>query len=69
MAWQQMKEAFCLVADAAAPDIKVSVEYKPFQPRAFSLIQNMASTLLMIEDTKRDKPRCNFGFLSHAYGG
>jgi xylose isomerase len=53
-AWQQMKEAFRLIADAAAPDIRVSIEYKPFQPRAFSLMPNMASALLMIEDVKRE---------------
>ena len=52
-AWQKMKSAFCLVADAAAPDIKVSIEYKPYQPRAYSLMPNVASTLLMVEDAKR----------------
>ncbi len=52
-AWQKMKTAFGLVADAAAPDIKVSIEYKPYQPRAYSLMPNVASTLLMVEDVKR----------------
>lgn len=34
------------------PDIKISIEYKPYQPRAFSLIGDIGTTLLAIEDMK-----------------
>ena len=52
-AWNQMKNAIARIADAAAPDIRVSIEYKPFQPRAFSLVPNMATALLLVEEVGR----------------
>lgn len=51
--WNSMKNAITRIADAAAPDIKVSIEYKPFQPRSFSLMPNMATTLLLVEEIGR----------------
>jgi len=32
------------------PDNKISFEYKPYQPRAFSLIGNISTTLMLLED-------------------
>ncbi|WP_454844722.1 sugar phosphate isomerase/epimerase family protein [Priestia megaterium] len=32
------------------PDSKISFEYKPYQPRAFSLVGDIATTLLVIEE-------------------
>ena len=48
-----MRDAFRRIADAAAPDIKISIEYKPFQPRSFSLVPNMATAMLLVEDIGR----------------
>ncbi len=52
-AWIKMRDAFRRIADAAAPDIKISIEYKPFQPRSFSLVPNMATAMLLVEDIGR----------------
>lgn len=32
------------------PDNKISFEYKPYQPRAFSLIGNISTTLMLLDD-------------------
>jgi len=52
-AWNSMKEAFARIADAAAPDVQISIEYKPFQPRSFCLVPNMATALLLVEEIGR----------------
>ncbi|WP_160725897.1 sugar phosphate isomerase/epimerase family protein [Bacillus sp. USDA818B3_A] len=50
------EKAFNKVVDALKritqryPDSKISFEYKPYQPRAFSLIGNISTTLLLIEE-------------------
>jgi xylose isomerase len=51
-AWNQVKEYFCKLADYA-PDLKISIEYKPFQPRAYSLVDSVGVTLLMVNDIGR----------------
>lgn len=50
--WNQVKEYFCKLADYA-PDLKISIEYKPFQPRAYSLIDSVGLTLLMVNEIGR----------------
>lgn len=52
-AWKKMTEVFARLADAAAPDVQLSIEYKPFQPRSFSLVPNMATALLLVEEIGR----------------
>ena len=34
--------------------IKISIEYKPFQPRAFSMISSIGTTLLMVSETEEE---------------
>jgi xylose isomerase len=50
--WNQVKEYFCNLADYA-PDLKISIEYKPFQPRAYSLVDSVGVTLLMVNEIGR----------------
>lgn len=52
-AWDRMVGAIREIADAASPEILVSIEYKPFQPRSFSLVPNIATTMLLIDDISR----------------
>jgi xylose isomerase len=54
--WQLEVEGFRMVADHN-PDILVSVEYKPVEPRRVSLVASMADALLAV----RDVGRPNFG--------
>lgn len=51
--WEAETEAIREVADHD-PSIQVSIEYKPSEPRAFSLLSNLAMTLLAIK--KVDRP-------------
>lgn len=47
--WNQVKDYFSKLADYA-PDLKISIEYKPFQPRAYSLIDSVGLSLLMVNE-------------------
>ncbi len=48
-AWQLMTEGIREIA-LAYPEAQLSIEYKPYQPRAFSLIGDIGTTLYSIED-------------------
>lgn len=50
--WNQIMDAFREIADYA-PDMKFSIEYKPFEPRNYSLIDSVGTTMLMIEEIDR----------------
>ncbi|WP_057817296.1 sugar phosphate isomerase/epimerase family protein [Schleiferilactobacillus perolens] len=50
--WQQLVRAFQEIADYA-PDLKISIEYKPFQPRAYAFIDSMGVTGMMLHDIDR----------------
>ena len=50
--WNQTIEAIREVADHN-PTVDVSIEYKPNEPRSFSLMPNVATTLLAIRDINR----------------
>lgn len=52
-AWHQVKNYFIKIADFA-PDLKISIEYKPFQPRSYSLIDSVGLSLLMVNEIDRD---------------
>lgn len=54
--WNKLKKAFQEIADYA-PDLKISIEYKPFQPRAYAFIDSMGVTGMMMNDVNR----ANFG--------
>jgi xylose isomerase len=50
--WDQTIEAIREVADHN-PEVAVSIEYKPNEPRSFSLMPNVATTLLAIREIGR----------------
>ena len=53
-AWNQIIQSLQEVADYAShQDIMVSIEYKPYEPRAYSFIDGIGLTLLAINDTNR----------------
>lgn len=52
-AWNRMIEAFREVADYAK-DIRISIEYKPFEPRNFAMLDGVGTTLLAIKEINRD---------------
>lgn len=52
-AWNQVKGYFERIADLA-PDLKISIEYKPFQPRAYSLIDSVGITMLMVNEINKE---------------
>lgn len=54
--WKDEIEAFRRIADHRS-DIRVSVEYKPGDPRRVALIRSMGDALLAVRDVARD----NFG--------
>lgn len=47
--WDHVAEALRVIA-AHNPGIDVAIEYKPNEPRAFSLLPDVATTLLMLSD-------------------
>ena len=47
--WNDMVECFREVAEYN-PDCNISIEYKPNEPRGFSILPNAATTLLAIDD-------------------
>ncbi len=51
--WMELISSFKEIA-RYNKDIKISIEYKPFQPRAYSMIPSIGTTLLMIDDVKED---------------
>ncbi len=58
-AWDQILEAMREVADYA-PDMKFSIEYKPFEERNFALMDSAGMTLLMV--TAIDRPNVGVTF-------
>ncbi|RAM12037.1 sugar phosphate isomerase/epimerase, partial [Listeria ivanovii] len=48
-----IRNAFIEIADYA-PDLKISIEYKPFQPRAYAFIDSMGLTGMMLNEINRD---------------
>lgn len=50
-AWKKMVSGYAEVAKAN-PDMKISIEYKPYEPRQFYFINDIGTTLLAIEDAK-----------------
>ena len=62
-AWIDMIEAFREICDyAALKNIKVSIEYKPFEPRNHALIDSVGTTLYAIEKIGRDNLGCTLDF-------
>jgi xylose isomerase len=51
--WKQVAEAFAEICRYGS-DLQISIEYKPFQPRAYSFMSSYADTLLMVGDVGAD---------------
>lgn len=51
--WEQIKNCFIEVADYA-PDLKISIEYKPFQPRAYAFVDSLGIAISMMSEVNRD---------------
>ena len=47
--WDDVAEALSVIA-VHNPSVDISIEYKPNEPRAFSLLPDVATTLLMVSD-------------------
>lgn len=64
--WHQTIEAIREVADHI-PAIDISIEYKPNEPRSFSLIPDVATTLLAIKDIERKNTGVTLDFAHVLY--
>lgn len=51
--WKKIKNSLKEICDVEK-HIKVSIEYKPFEPRTFSMIPTVESTLLMVNEVGKD---------------
>jgi len=51
-AWKQMIEAFREIADYGS-DLKISIEYKPFEPRNYAMLDSIGTVLLAIKEIDR----------------
>ncbi|WP_059104375.1 sugar phosphate isomerase/epimerase family protein [Shouchella shacheensis] len=51
--WNQIVDAFKEIADYA-PGLKIGIEYKPFQPRAYAFIDSMGIAGMMLNDIDCD---------------
>lgn len=51
--WEQIKNSISEIAEYA-PDIKISIEYKPFQPRAYAFIDSFGVAFSMIKEINKD---------------
>ena len=66
--WQAETEAIREVADYN-PCINISIEYKPSDPRTFSLLSNLATTLLAIKEINRPNLGVTLDFAHVLYAG
>jgi xylose isomerase len=66
--WEAEIEAIREVADHN-PRIKISIEYKPSEPRAFSLLSNLPMTLLAIKKVDRPNLGVTLDFAHVLYAG
>lgn len=66
--WEAETEAIREIADHN-PRIKISIEYKPSEPRTFSLLGNLAMTLLAIKKVGRPSLGVTLDFAHVLYAG
>ncbi|HIR27128.1 MAG TPA: TIM barrel protein [Candidatus Choladousia intestinigallinarum] len=59
--WEMLVEGIREVADYA-PDLKISIEYKPYEERNFAMVDSTGMTLLLINDVDRDNVGCTLDF-------
>nr|WP_321445777.1 sugar phosphate isomerase/epimerase family protein [uncultured Cohaesibacter sp.] len=66
VAWNYMVEGLIEVADHD-PDCDISIEYKPDDPRGFSMLPDAATTLLMLKDVNRANTGVTIDFAHSLY--
>lgn len=59
--WNKLVEGLREVADYA-PDLKISVEYKPFEERDFAMVDSAGMTLYLISEVDRPNVGCTLDF-------
>ena len=59
--WNQIVEAVREIADYA-PDMKISIEYKPFEERNFAMIDSTGMTLHLVSEVDRPNVGCTLDF-------
>jgi xylose isomerase len=64
--WDQTLEAMAEVADHA-PQSEISIEYKPNEPRSFSLMPDIGTTLLAIRELNRNNVGVTIDFAHVLY--
>lgn len=60
-AWNQVVDGIREVADYA-PDMKISIEYKPYEERNFAMIDSTGMTLYLIDQIDRPNVGCTLDF-------
>ncbi|AXQ77719.1 sugar phosphate isomerase/epimerase [Streptococcus chenjunshii] len=50
--WDQLVQAYQEICDYAG-DLQISIEYKPFQPRAYAFVEGMGVTGMLLHDINR----------------
>lgn len=60
-AWEKMIEAFQEIADYGS-DLKISIEYKPFEPRNYAMLDSIGTVLLAIKEIGRDNVGATLDF-------
>ena len=60
-AFREIVEAVRAVCDYA-PDLKISIEYKPYEERNFALIDSVGMTLYLLEKVDRENIGCTLDF-------
>ncbi|MDO4977277.1 MAG: sugar phosphate isomerase/epimerase family protein [Eubacteriales bacterium] len=59
--WKLLVEGLREVADYA-PDMKISIEYKPFEERNFALVDSAGMTLYLVNEVDRDNVGCTLDY-------
>lgn len=59
--WGKLVDGIREVADYA-PDMKISIEYKPFEERDFAMVDSTGMTLYLINEVDRDNVGCTLDF-------
>lgn len=59
--WKKLVEGIREVADYA-PDMKISIEYKPYEERNFALVDSTGMTLYLISQVDRENVGCTLDY-------
>ena len=59
--WNMLVEGIQEVCDYA-PDLKISIEYKPYEEREFSMVDSTGMTLYLINEVNRPNVGCTLDF-------